>query len=265
MHPFYLIQVTDNHLGGRPSDTMLGLDTGESLCDVLDMIKREESPNMILNTGDISDDGSIASYERFIDYIRKYYPDDKQVPLAWLPGNHDDPTNMDLVDRPVPIEAHVTAAGWNLIFLDSRIPMQEGGNLNASELRRLESELRKHRSKPTLIFLHHQIVPVGSAWVDSYLVDNHKEFFDIIDQFDNVKGVCWGHVHQEFNSRRKGVALMATPSTCIQFTPRLDDFKVDDKMPGYRVFKLYPDGRFTTKVRRIPHKDYPIDFDSDGY
>ncbi len=261
MRPFHLLQITDCHLGSQPNEELLGLNTDESLRDVLQLLHGQENPDMILCTGDISNDGGVASYERFVAYVREYFP---ETPLAWLPGNHDDPTNMDLV-KDLPIEAHCATGGWNFIFLDSKIPMEEGGELQPSELRRMEDELQKHPDAPTIVFLHHQAVDVGSAWVDQYTINNQSEFFEILDRYDNVKAVSWGHVHQEFNSNRDGVALFATPSTCVQFVPNRDDFQVDRQMPGYRHYKLYPDGRFTTKVHRVSEKLYAIDFAATGY
>jgi Icc protein len=261
MQAFHLLQITDCHLGSQPGEALLGLDTDESLCDVLDLLRKQERPDLIVATGDISNDGGIQSYERFISLVRRYFP---TTPLAWLPGNHDDPDNMDQVSD-LPIEAHHRLRDWNLIFLDSKIPMEEGGELQQSELDRLEMELRRHKHLATMVFLHHQAVPVGSAWVDQYVLKNNDAFFEIIDRFDNVKVISWGHIHQEFNSRRNGVALMATPSTCVQFMPRQDDFQVDHALPGYRSYKLYPDGRFTTKVHRVENKKYAINFASNGY
>ena len=36
--------------------------------------------------------------------------------------------------------------------------------------------------------------------------------------------LSWGHVHQCFDDRRRGVRLLATPSTCAQFLPLSDQF-----------------------------------------
>ncbi len=261
MRPFHLLQITDCHLGSQPNEELLGLNTDESLRDVLALLKAQEQPDMILCTGDISNDGGVSSYERFLVFVREFFP---ETPLAWLPGNHDDPTNMDQVGE-LPIEAHHEVAGWNLIFLDSKIPMEEGGELQPSELKRMETELQKHPDTPTIVFLHHQAVDVGSEWVDQYTIKNSEAFFEVIDRYDNVKAVSWGHVHQEFNDARKGVSLFATPSTCVQFVPNCDDFQVDRIMPGYRHYKLYPDGKFTTKVHRILEKQYAINFAATGY
>lgn len=261
MRPFNLIQITDCHLGSNPGEMLLGLDTDQSMCDVLHMIQAYEQPDMILATGDISNDAGVPSYDRFVKIVKDFFP---QVPIAWLPGNHDDPTNMDQV-RSLPIEAHTMVNGWNLIFLDSRIPMEEGGNLEQAELDLLEQQLNVHRDAPTMVFLHHQPVPVGSEWVDQYVVKNSQAFFDIIDRFDNVRAISWGHVHQEFNGVRNGVALLATPSTCVQFTPKSKQFKVDGAMPGYRSYHLYANGCYNTQVNRVPYKSYSINFASTGY
>lgn len=261
MRPYHLLQITDCHLGSQPDETLLGLNTDESLRDVLDVLRAQENPDLLLVTGDISNDGGARSYERYIDFIKEYFPN---TPLAWLPGNHDEPVNMAKVDE-VPIELCLRVPGWNLIFLDSKIPYEEGGELQSEELQRLDDELSQAPDVPTLVFLHHQVVPVGSAWVDQYTVKNSHELFAVLDKYDNVKAVSWGHVHQEFAKTRRGVDLLATPSTCVQFTPNHDEFQVDRAMPGYRQYKLYPDGRYTTCVVRAAIKKYDIDFAATGY
>lgn len=261
MRPFHLLHITDCHLSSQPDHEFLGLNTDESLSDVLNLMQKQERPDLILCSGDISNDGGVASYERFVSFVREIFP---ETPLAWLPGNHDDPINMDQV-KDLPIEAHHSVADWNFIFLDSTIPMEEGGEIKLNELQRMETELQKYPDKPTMIFLHHQPVAVGSKWVDQYTVKNNDEFFEVVDRYNNVKAISWGHVHQEFTANRDGVALLASPSTCVQFVPNSDDFQVDRIMPGYRHYKLFPDGNFTTDVRRVVDKQYGINFDATGY
>ncbi|HEX7764018.1 MAG TPA: 3',5'-cyclic-AMP phosphodiesterase, partial [Cellvibrio sp.] len=65
--------------------------------------------------------------------------------------------------------------------------------------------------------------------------------------------------------QRKGVSLLATPSTCVQFKPKCDNFTVDTQMPGYRWFDLRADGQFDTGVARVTNKQYVIDYRSAGY
>jgi len=258
---FRLVQITDCHIGSRPNERLLGLNTDQSLRDVLASIAANERPDLLLVSGDISNDGGPISYARFLKTVDEYFP---QVPLAWLPGNHDEPENMFSVAG-YPLELALERNGWNIILLDSRIPGEEGGRLPDYELTRLERELSNKPNSPTAVFLHHQPVPVGSAWVDQYVVENAGDFFDICDCHEQIKFISWGHIHQEFNGERRGVTLMATPSTCVQFEPGIDDFQVSQAMPGYRTYTLHADGRFESGVSRIEERAYTIDYASTGY
>lgn len=256
-----LLQITDCHLGSQPGETLLGMDTDLSLRDVLTAAKANENPDVIMVSGDISNDAGAASYVRFLKIVDEYFP---RVPVAWLPGNHDDPNCMLAVGHH-PLELSHQVSGWNLIMLNSRIPMEEGGRLGEAELARLERELEAHPDLSAAVFLHHQVVPVGSAWVDQYLVEDCAEFFAIIDRFPQVKFVSWGHVHQAFYQQRNGVDLIATPSTCVQFMPNSDEFQVDSVMPGYRSYSLFQDGSFSSAVGRAEEREYLVDFAATGY
>ena len=194
--------------------------------------------------------------------VRKYLPG---VPIAWLEGNHDDPENMHNVRFAPPQRRYINLGEWRVIMLNSRVPFEERGELPQSELTRLSNHLASNPQAPTLIFLHHQLVPVGSAWIDQYVVSNAQDFFDVIDGYENIKAVCWGHVHQEFFAIRKGVDLLATPSTCVQFKRQSDDFLVDNLMPGYRLFELDRVGHYHTEVERITEQMVGIDYASSGY
>jgi Icc protein len=89
--------------------------------------------------------------------------------------------------------------------------------------------------------------------------------FDIIEQYPGVKGVLWGHVHQEVDYLRNGLRMLATPSTCIQFAGNSDDFKVDDLPPGLRHLQLQPDGSINTQVHRVTDRSFTVDLASSGY
>jgi 3',5'-cyclic-AMP phosphodiesterase len=80
---------------------------------------------------------------------------------------------------------------------------------------------------------------------------NSGEFFEVLDKYVHIKAVIWGHVHQEFNSERNGVRLMATPSTCVQFMPGSDEYQKDGREAGYRYLKLNFSGKIETDTRRL--------------
>ena len=106
---------------------------------------------------------------------------------------------------------------------------------------------------------------MGSAWIDEQMVADHAGFFELLDRHDCVRGVLWGHVHQQLDTERQGVKLMATPSSCIQFAPGSYDFKLDDQPPGYRWLELRADGSILTGVSRVHGVSFDVDLDSSGY
>ena len=260
MKPLRLLQITDCHLGAEPGEKLLGLDTDQSLHDVLELVRHEQL-DLIVCSGDITNEGGFSAYERYLAAVRRVFP---SIPHAWLPGNHDDPFAMEQVKR-LPIENRFHLSNWNFIFLDSRIPMETGGEINPQEMQRLQQELDTDPVSNTMIFMHHQPVRVGSRWLDEYLLRNSDEFFELIDQYSSVKAVAWGHVHQEFNAERNGVLLMSAPATSVQFAPNCDEFKVDNQMPGCRILTLHPNGSIESETRRVSERGYDIDFASGGY
>lgn len=257
------IQISDCHLGPLESEALLGLNTDESLHDVLALITAKESHfDYMVCTGDIASAGHESCYRRFVSIVRQYFAN----PLAWLPGNHDSTEIMSNVALPYVPEARVIELGdWLILLLDSVVPFKVHGNFEQAELNYLESMLIANPNKHVMVMLHHQPVLVGSKWIDQYILRNADDFFAVIDRFSSVKAVVWGHVHQDFNSQRNGVKLIATPSTCVQFKPLCDDFTVDTLMPGYRWFDLNDDGTLATGIERVTGKQYVIDYKSAGY
>ncbi len=106
---------------------------------------------------------------------------------------------------------------------------------------------------------------MGSAWIDQQMVVDSEAFWHTLSGFDQVRAVLWGHVHQHLDSKRGDVQLLATPSSCIQFAPASDDFKVDDVAPGYRWLDLLADGRIETGISRVTDVKFEVDLESKGY
>jgi Icc protein len=77
--------------------------------------------------------------------------------------------------------------------------------------------------------------------------------------------VISGHVHQASDMTVRGVRYLTTPSTCIQFKPEQETFKVHDIAPGYRSLTLHPGGHLETAVVRVEGRVFPVDLNSGGY
>ncbi|MCV6613567.1 MAG: 3',5'-cyclic-AMP phosphodiesterase [Cellvibrionaceae bacterium] len=258
-----VLQITDCHLGGLNGETLLGLDVDQSLNDVLTYIAAHETrPDLIIATGDIAGNAEAAAYQRFYQQVQEQLPG---VPLQCLPGNHD---RADVMTANLPegsMDKTLQLGDWLLLMLDSTIPNKAHGQLCEQELEFLAGQLADNPDKHIVICLHHQPLAVGSSWVDAYLVGAAERFIAMVEAAPHVRAVLWGHVHQAFSAERGQAKFLAAPSTCIQFKPGSREFALDRQMPGYRWLQLGADGRCQSRVGRISQRDYPIDYDSNGY
>lgn len=256
-----LIHITDTHLGQQTGERLLGLDPDESLGDVVGLIQTlETAPDHLVITGDVGAGGEPESYRRLLDVLGR----DLALPMNWLPGNHDSVTAM-LAASPQASKTVVELGEWMLVMLDTSVSGEAYGYLSVRELQDLEATLKQYAGRPTLVFLHHHPVPLGSVWLDGIQLRNARDLFAVLAPFPQIKALSWGHVHQEYYGEHQGIRLLATPSTCIQFKPGQDEFTLDDRMPAYRWYELHGDGSFETGVNRVASKSYGINFDSEGY
>jgi Icc protein len=260
--PLRVVQITDCHLGERVGSRLLNLDTDQSLAAVLDLVRAQQSRiDVLLATGDVSDQGSVAAYRRFLHATR-----DLGEHARWLPGNHDDPVLMNkALGADVRLQRNLLIGNWQIIMLDSSVRGEVGGCLAATELAALRACLDSYPDFFALVCVHHHVVPIGCAWLDQQLVANAATLWSLLDEYPQVRAVLSGHVHQRHESRHNDVRVITSPSTCVQFAPRSDDFRVDGEMPGYRWFDLHADGRVCTGVERVTGCDYQIDMTATGY
>lgn len=257
-----VVQLTDSHLFSELNGSLMGVKTQDSLEHVINLVRAEQAQiDLLLCTGDISQDGSSASYQRFAQMTGTL-----NAPMRWLAGNHDERLALQQVCAPRDwLEPVYDLGAWRIIVLDSSVPNQVYGNLAEDQLDILEQALRSVGERHVLIALHHHPVPINSQWMDKIGLQNPEQLLSIISRYNTVKAVVWGHVHQEVDQQINGVRWLATPSTCIQFTAHSDDFSVSDQAPGYRWLRLYDDGQLETAVSRVEGFEIKVDRDGAGY
>jgi len=258
-----IVQITDTHLKAFSGGKLLGLDTDYSLQAVIDLIKQEyPDPDLVLGTGDLADSGAGDAYRRLIGYF-----DQVASRHFWLPGNHDLRDVMLDVGGAERLPGEVRVGAWQIIMLDSQLPGEVGGHIGRQELQRLDECLEKGKAKGlySLVCLHHQPVRVGCAWLDEQMVSDAGSFFEVIKRYPHVRGILWGHVHQEFDERCEDLKLLCTPSTCVQFLPGQVDFAVDTQAPGYRWLELDADGTLRSGVSRAESQVFHVDRLAGGY
>jgi 3',5'-cyclic-AMP phosphodiesterase len=259
----FVAQITDLHLFSDERQNLLGWNTWESLQKIIQQLESfSPRPNIILLTGDLSQDETEASYQKVVQCFSAL-----GIPTYWLPGNHDHVLTMQRVldQPPVYADKSLVKGGWKFLLLNTNVPGQVYGALSLESLAWLEEQLSTPSSdQPTLIAMHHPPFLVGSPWLDKSGLQNTTAFFNIIDRYPQVQLVLFGHVHQEFQCMRHNVAYLSTPSTCIQFMPNSFDFALDNARPGFRLLRLHPNGTFDTHIERVNFRQ-PLNLTAQGY
>lgn len=258
--PTTLLQLTDTHLLGEPDDTLLGVAPGPALATVVEAA-RQESPDAVLVTGDLSQDGSAASYAALADALQPL-----GVPCYGIPGNHDHAERLDRMTHRPPFrpERSVDLGGWRILLLNSQVPGETHGRLSIGSLGWLAQTLLRRPETPTVLALHHPPVPSGTAWLDPLCLHDSAPLLDLVAASPQVRLVLCGHVHQALERRHAQARILATPATCFQFAPGATDFTLGEEPAGYRRLTLFDDGTLSTNVVRVCH-NLAVDLPASGY
>lgn len=238
-----IIQLSDCHLSRDPSTRYRGVDAQGNLERVLEKAMAW-APDLLLATGDLSEDASDASYDRLAAMLAE-----TGVAVMALPGNHDDPAE---VRRRFPASPVAGAwvhedVDWHIVLLDSTYRGGIDGRLAGSVLSALEMALAES-SRPVLLALHHQPLPVGSPWIDRYALQEPGKLASVLERHPQVRLVTWGHVHQAWAGQFAGVAALACPSTASNSLPGQARFSEDPAGPACRWFELEPGGDWETGI-----------------
>lgn len=228
-----VVQITDAHLY---ADTQARSRAGvpwRQFQQVLSAVIGEQ-PDIVLFTGDISQDETAASYALAVEAMEQL-----PCPWYWLPGNHDQPGFMT-AERPMVDQ--VDLGSWRLLLLNTRVEGEPYGELGSERLAKLAEQLNKN-DRPTLIAMHHPPVDVGAAWMDAIGLQDRDAFWQLLHQHSHVKLILFGHVHQAYTEHRRTddatIDVYGCPAIADQFLPGAEQFAVDEvSRPGYRVVDL---------------------------
>ncbi len=184
-----LVQLSDSHLFADGAGKLLGVDTQDSLQRVIERVLQEQQQiDLILASGDLSQDGSAESYQRFRE-MTAVIP----APARWFPGNHDEVPAMQAacVDSDL-LEPVIDLGNWRVTLLDSSIPGAVPGYLSEQQLALLERALSEAPDRHHLICLHHHPVSIGCKWMEPIGLRNPDALFAVLERFSQVRAVLWG-------------------------------------------------------------------------
>lgn len=241
-----IVQITDCHVPGPTDGRYRGVDPRACLLDLIEAVN-EWGPDLVLATGDLSEDGSEASCAWLAEAFTRI-----PAPVIATPGNHDDAGRLRrhfsrcAVEEPVVVERD-----WRIVVLNSAEPGAVPGRLAPAHLPDLPAASSAD-DRPTLVALHHQPWPIGSPWIDRYPLLEPEAFHQWLRDHAAVRLVLWGHVHQAVRLERGGVTGLGGPSSASNSLPGRDRFTPDPAGPACRWLELEERGDFRTGLLRPP-------------
>ncbi|GAB4183454.1 MAG: 3',5'-cyclic-AMP phosphodiesterase [Wenzhouxiangellaceae bacterium] len=240
-----LVQISDLHLGNDWRRPYRGIDPRQRLLSLLPAM-RAFAPQLLVATGDLVHDQGLAAYHWLAQQLRPVCNT-----ILTAPGNHEQP-------RALNHEPFISAAatpyqtdGWRLLCLNSRWGDRPDGLLGDNELLRLQ---QLSGDQPTLVFLHHQPLAVGTPWIDRFPLLDGPRFVSIVEQLPMVKGVAFGHIHhawqRSYRHRHSDLTLYGCPAASINTVPGVRHFTDDQLGPACRWFQLAPGGLIRSGLLR---------------
>ena len=217
------LHLTDLHLSNHEDALVNGLSPATKLRRLLDRIHTLEiKPAFLLISGDLVNDGQLAEYQ----YLRAWLPalEALGVPVLLGLGNHDarGPFRQGLLgetDSDQPYYHSQTIDGLHVIMLDSHLPGQVNGYLDATQLAWLDAELAKPMARGHLIALHHPPVPTTVRLLDTIGLNNPAELAAVVSRHQQVLGILSGHIHYSHVAQFANTISVTSPAVLYTIDP----------------------------------------------
>ncbi len=237
-----IIHLSDTHIVDNKEKNLYGIDPSFRLKKALDSIRKHHSDaSMVVITGDLVDRATKEAYEIFYNIIKDF-----PIPIYPIVGNHD---KKDLFLKYFPKFTHsgfvqyaINVDKFVFLFLDTLVEDKPYGNLCQKRLNWLEKQLKIYKEKKIYIFMHHHPLKSFMHDMDKYanLKDSDK-FWNIIDRYENILHITYGHLHRITQMQRKNISLHSTKSTTFQvaFTPNeAREYLTNEEKPTYCIMLL---------------------------
>lgn len=210
-----VLHLSDSHLSGDGALHYGVVDTRAALQRALDRASHLVSIDVVVVSGDLSDDGTAQSY-RDLSGVVEPWAAIRGATVAYAMGNHDGRAGFEeVLGERVGV---MLVRGFRIIRLDSSVPGRGHGELDAAQLAWLRSILTDPSENGTLIVVHHPPIPASSALLAALELANPEELIDAC-QGGDVRLILSGHYHSATASQVGGIPIFVAPGIANSSDP----------------------------------------------
>ena len=235
------LHLSDFHLVEDETSLSRAFNAKYILKNTIDKIvdKKKDFGNLegVIITGDVSDDGSTASYSDAYDILKEL-----NLPLLAIPGNHDlrEPM-MKYFAKDTNIQSSeffdwvYETSDTVIIGLDTLVEGQKYGMLRSKSLNLLIENLREPTEKNIILAIHHPPINTGIPFMDEIRLKNSNELLACLDKATQPIRILCGHVHGVYQGTLGIHSVVTAPSTCTRFS-------FNKRTDAPKIFKFSPTG-----------------------
>jgi 3',5'-cyclic AMP phosphodiesterase CpdA len=248
---FLLAQLSDPHIGAEwaTGDPVAGL---AAAVDRVRSMRRQ--PDAVLVSGDLTEHATDAEYEQARALLAPL-----GAPLYVLPGNHDDRRGLRRHfgvpgTEGEPVQYAVDLGPLRLVVVDTTLPGEDAGALDAERLGWLDAELAGAPDAPTVIAMHHPPLVTGvPVWDEVGLAAaDRRALGEVVGRHPQVRRIVGGHAHRTITADLAGRPVMAVPSTYAQGRLELGATELGptDEPAGFAVHAVV-DGELVSHIQPV--------------
>ena len=227
-----LAHITDCHLFCDIDGEYFAVNTAKHFSSALTHMAQQPLDAVIFG-GDLTQDHSFESYLLFAQLI---VDSPLTCPVFWVPGNHDEISLMQRISGgQIKSAKRLIASGFDILLVNSKGPTPAGwvSEQHINEL----SEVLATSQQPAVVFCHHNPLPIN-GYLDKHMLENGPQLLNVLHNSGLVNHLFHGHVHNDYQFKFRGVEVISTPASSVQFTKHSIDWQQQNMGASYRLITL---------------------------
>lgn len=238
MTPLRILHLSDTHLFGDASLHYGRVDTTAALHRTLDGFSEIRDLDLVVGSGDLSDDGSAASYTALAAALEPWAAA-RGARVVYAMGNHDQWAGFRqafgdghgaaglagaagsagaAADSLGPIDGVSQLGPWRIVTLDSSVPGFGYGELETGQLDWLGTVLATPAEAGTILVMHHPPVPASTSLLRALELHDPTRLAEIVTGSD-VRLILAGHYHHGLVATFAGIPVNVTTGVANAIDP----------------------------------------------